>query len=220
MSDFEQQHKQVIAEQNKELIDDVRKNANKPKKSNKWITKLWVAVMIVFTIGAIVGIYFATRPVPDDDGNIINITVNSDSPEQNSAQLNNLQFPQDIVNYSLFVCNDKQSTYDVYFRFSANTVVNGVVEENILSFIMASENASKFFYDETQDTWYYLDALDINEKITICSQVKIKPTADNSYADKSVGFGLTVEAIKADSGIVWLDASQQWLELMGISNEQ
>ena len=218
MDNFEQLHGKTIAEKNKELIEKIRKASNKPPQNTNLVTSLWIIVMVVVTICAIIGIYYATKPIVIDDNYTINVTVDSDDPENNQTQLQNLKFPADVVNYSLYVCNDKQSEYNIYFRFSALTFVEGVMENNILAFIMAPENASSFYYDQDQDMWYYLGYLEIKEKVNICSKVQLKGhTTDNSYADKQIGFTLIVEAVQSNVDHVWLDASAQWLELMGLN---
>lgn len=217
MENFEQLHSQTIAQQNKELIENARKNFNKPPMNKNWITILWVVVMVVVTVAAIIGIYFATKPIPDEVNNTINLTVNSDDSEKNQTELAKLKFPADLVDYSLYVCNDKQSDFNIYFRFSASTFVEGVLEENILQFFMAPEMEDYFYYDEDQDTWYYLGYLELEERVNICSQVRIKSTTGNLYAGKSVNFALIVEAVQASNEHVWLDASAEWLELMGLN---
>ena len=217
MENFEQLHSQTIESQNKELIENARKNFNKPPVNKNWITILWVIVMVIVTIASIIGIYYAIKPIPNEENNTINLTVNGEDNEKNQTELSKLKFPADKVDYSLYVCNDKQSEFNIYFRFTAVTFVEGVMEENILAFFMEPDMQDNFYYDESQDTWYYMGYLEIEEKVNICSQVKIKDSAGNSFAGKSVSFALVVEAVQANADYLWLDASQEWLELMGLN---
>ncbi len=215
MENYEQLHGQTIAEQNKQLIDSIRKKANKPPANNTWLTVLWVIAMVVLIAGAIIGIWLATRPIKTNNNDNLIISVNGH--ESNEQELQNLKFPMDTVDYQLSVCNNKQSDVNVYFRFSALTFVEGVLENNILEFVPPTSNINNFFYDEEQDTWYYLGYLEVNEQVKICSKVKLKGNeTSNLYAGKSVGFSLIIEAVQASADYVWLNSSEEWLTLMGI----
>ena len=213
-SNLEEINKQTIQDKNKELIDEVRKNSNKPKKNNSWMTIAWCATMCVFTIGVIVAIYLATRPIPVDPiENYINVSITTDDFSSNAEVLAGLKFPQDSADYNLFVTNDKQSYTPIYLRYYATTIIDGVPSsENIITLNNLFKN---YYYDEEVDKYYHVGKLDIGEVAQICTSIQISGAkTKNEHSGAKITFTITVDAVKADEENIWSNAPAEWLELI------
>ena len=208
---------QSVQQNNKSLIDKVRKGSNKKKSNYKLITVLWVLGIIVAAVLVLFVIFLAIKPVEHDPySQTINLTLTSEDTFKNSEEIQKLKFPSDIVEYNLIVKNDLQNSYDVFLRFKALTYVGDESKENITILEMNEENAENFYYDEGSDTWYYLGVIAVGEELTICDRIGTSgEKTNNEYANATVNFYVLIDAVKATSEGVWSDEeSNQWREMM------
>ena len=208
-------------QENKDLINKVRKNSYKKKKNFKWVTVLWVFGVIVAAVLILFLVFNALKPIQHDPySQTINVTLDSEDPFKNSEEIKKIKFPSDFVDYNLIVRNDLQNYYDVYLRFKPLTYdEDGPKYPNIMELKMSDEDSDNFYYDEDSDTWYYLGIIKKGEELTICSQIGASGgKTQNEYANKTVRFYVSIEAIRATedtNDIVWNDeASARWKEIM------
>ena len=212
---------QSIQQENKNLINKVRKNSNKKKRSFKWVSILWLFGVIAIAVLIVFLVFNAIRPIQHDPySQIINVTLTSDDTYKNSEEIQKLKFPSDFVDYNLIIKNDLQLSYDIYLRFKALTYVDGQMQlPNIMEFKMVEENKNNFYYDSESDYWYYLGKIERGEDLVICEKIGVSPyKTGNQYANKTVNFYVAIEAIRVNENpedIAWGDESSvKWKQIM------